>query len=251
MNDKKHAWRSARTWARERRGAFTNRPSAWMRWVAVAIGLVAAGGAGGCQIAGLFGALSGDLVRAEYRLEDRPTLVMVEDPDDALGETALAGVVARSVENHLRARKVLRHSPLIDQRELHQVVLELGDDYAQAPIDRIGRLVGAEQVIHVNVHSVRLLREMGVREPVVEVEVKIIDAEHSRRLFPEAASFDATGEPRPGRRIVTQMDPSAARELDQGSQSQLMRQISERAGRDVARLFYNWYRNERGERLPG
>ena len=206
---------------------------------------------GGCQIAAFFVAVSGDRVRAEYELEDRPTLVMVEDPDDALGNPALRGVLARSIENHLQDRKLLKDSHVIDQRELRNVIAELGDDYARAPIDRIGRLVGAEQVIHVDVRSVRMVREMGVQEPQAEVEVKVIDAVGSRRLFPAVESFGADGDTRPGRRLTTSMNVTAADEPDGGSRGMILRELAERTGRDVARLFHTWYRDERGERLPG
>lgn len=195
---------------------------------------------GGCQIGALLLGATGERVKAEYKLPDRTTLVMVEDPDEHLGDPSLTGVVARKVENQLEEYKAFDEGAIVPQQALREVANELGDDYARAPIDRIGRLADAEQVIHVAVRSVRMMRAVNVYEPTASVEVKLIDTTNSRRLFPEAGSFESGGEPVPGHVVTSSLEVSTADRPDQGTVTVLSRQLAERIGRDVARVFHHW-----------
>lgn len=199
-------------------------------------------GLSGCQMVGYALGLGTERVPAEYELEDRPTLVMVEDPAEHLGDPALPGVLARSVEHGLQDNRVLRRNEPIPQSELRAVADELGDDYPQTPIDRLGRLVEAEQVIHVTVREVSMLRQQGLYEPTIELEVKVIDADDSRRLFPELEPFAAGDGPAPGHRFTSQMQITMSDRADQGMQARLGRELAQHAGRDVARLFHSWRR---------
>ena len=70
--------------------------------VCVAIIITTPGCAGFGFLAHLVGA--GEKIPASYKLADRPTAILVDDPDNALGAPALPGVIANNI----------RHMPWLD-----------------------------------------------------------------------------------------------------------------------------------------
>ena len=205
----------------------------------------------GCIAADLFGALAGHRnVEARHELADRPTLVFVEDPDDALASGSLRHVVAANVAHHLVVNEVLTDEP-ISPRRLARLAEELGSGFDALAIDEVGRRLGAEQVIHVLVESASLeYHAPTVLRPRASAQVRVIDAVASRRVFPAVTGFQSPGARPSGESVSVQMEHrSATEDQRRGRDPRLHRELAERLGLEVARLFYDHRLPERGERF--
>lgn len=212
-------------------------------WVALVLAL---GSLGGCNIIGFFANVAAtEQVPARYTLPVRPTLVLVDDPTNALGDPGLSGLIASKVGQDLTARRLV--SSVVDPRRTTELAAQMGPDWLRVPADQVGRQLGAAQVIHVHIVSASLAREPGVFVPSALVYVKVIDTSTGKRLFPSA---DSTEWPEPstppelavgarGYPLRVLMSYRVAGERDpQAVILELRRSLAERIGRDVARLFY-------------
>ena len=180
-------------------------------------------------------------VKAAYPLEDRVTLVIVDDRQLRLGDAAAASQIADQIVHDLKAAKVVRQ--FVPVQRLNALVVELADEYEQAAIDRIGRDLGAEQVVHVNIDSLALGSDPGMLRPVATVTVKVIDVVAGKRVFPV---------PRPteGPRGVSLTVRAAHRRADDETRGDLMmvvQKLAELIGRDVAYLFYDHLPRQSGQ----
>ncbi|MEX0655427.1 MAG: hypothetical protein WD534_01860 [Phycisphaeraceae bacterium] len=201
----------------------------------------------GCEAFSYLSTMGGEKVSAVYPLADRPTLVMVEDPDNALGDPTLSRVIANHVNHHLSENEAVQ-STLVSQAELVALAERLDEEYRQMPIDRVGQQLGAEQVVHVLIDRVQLTSAPGMYRPTAQVEVKVIDAAESRRLFPSANRVEDRSAP-PGHRLQTQMDYIADNGGGAGVEPAMMRALAEQVALDVAQLFYDHREAEPGSRL--
>lgn len=204
---------------------------------------------GGCEMLGFLAALGGEKVPAEHKLDDRRTLVMVEDPDRHLGRTSLAGLMAESIGRKLQESKTLsEEGRLIPQDALRELQQRLGEDYRQTPIVQIGRLVDAEQVIHVRVRGVDLARAPGVYEPRMRVEVKLLDAVASERLYPRAMQMQEQWDNQ-GRVLTAELSVRTPETMDSGTRARIMRELAQHTGVRIAQLFFKHKKPEPGATL--
>lgn len=204
---------------------------------------------GGCALFGYFASIFGEAVPAEYKLADRPTLVMVDDPDNHLDHASRRGQVAQVVGRKLKQEKVLAgKTRLVPPSELRDLEAQLGESYARTPIVQIGRLLDAEQVIHVRVREVDLMRAPGVYEPRMTAEVKVLDAEASRRLFPRAVEMEHQWNSQ-GRMLSASTPVRTPNTHDSGIRTELMRELAMHTGVRIAQLFYKHQRAEPGATL--
>lgn len=177
-------------------------------------------------------------VDAAYALKDRPTLVMVDDPQDKLGDRNDLAVIGANVGYHLIENEAITEDHLVTQDRLSAFVAEQGERYRSMPIDAVGRQLGADQVIYVLVKSSRLQSKNTYYEPTAVVEVKVIDARAGRRLFPDVDE-DAPGpRPKPGHSLTVQMKRQTLDETRRYALSEMSKSLAERVGLEVAQLFY-------------
>jgi hypothetical protein len=186
--------------------------------------------------------------RACFALRNVPTAVIVEDPNERLFDPTLAYELAHTATYCLANEpdvEAQRLSNLIDPPRISDLRDRLGDQFDRTPIDQLGRLIGAHQVVHVTIQKVSLQNEPGVYRPNGEVAVRVIDVEYGRIIFP-GNQLEHVGA-KPGYTVagvlpyVTQIDdaPSARRRLSQA--------LAQRLGRNVARLFYDYLPRQAGE----
>lgn len=175
-------------------------------------------------------------IKAKYELPEKITLVLVDDPSDALGGAHLARHVANQIGFQLvRHEAVPATVPLNRVSELQR---ELGDAFATTPIDEVGRTLGAQQVIHVQVLSAKTGYEPGVSRPTAQSRVKVIDVEQRRRLWPQ---------PRPGVHTAPRGHTVSSSMFYRytgngevrGTQNDLKQRFATLIGNDIAKLFYD------------
>ncbi len=137
----------------------------------------------GCAPAGFIAhALKDDSIPAVYKLQDRPTVILVDDPSRQFGAEQLSVDIASMAGSHLTDKEVLQS--VVSQQKVNDLRHGLGKKFAKQAVDVIGRDVGAQQVIHVHVRSVNYMAEPGMIQPKATVLVKVIDVASRKRLFP-------------------------------------------------------------------
>ena len=219
------------------------------RFLATGLLLLATPGcAAGGFLAHLFG--GGSAIKAEYTLENRSTAILVDDPERMLGAPALPGVVANNVRHALEKNAALETASIVSQDEVNRLASRLGDEFAVTPIDEIGRHLGADQVIHVEVQTASVYAFSGqVTRPRCSVRVKVIDVVNRKRLFPDTTAYvDSTFTP-PGHLVQVEMEYKALDDGGSGQLTMLAQQLAQRTGRRVAELFYDHAAPEPGEMI--
>lgn len=220
----------------------------YFRWAGCVVLLAGVLGASGCAFIGLGAQVFESPIKAEYRLPDRSTVVLVDDPQRQLGSPSMATLLAEQLSSNLLVEKAVSH--VISPHEIDAYLLSLGDRAGSAGIDQIGRAVNAELVVYVYVDSATLFPEPGLLQPNAAVHVKVIDASNRRRLFPSAG--EAESEPSAmltprGRQVQVKMGATGADAESPVMRNAAFAQLTRRIARDVSWVFVDHARRQPGE----
>ena len=179
-------------------------------------------------------------IKALYKLADRPTLVLVDDPSNQLGAPSLPNGIANQVAFHLSDESIVSQANLIEPHHLYDLATKLNKDYSRTPIDRIGRELGAQQVIHIYVQSASYSWEPGMYRPSATVHVKVIDAVQGKRLFPPQRSVsESKTYPENHHTVQVLLPPRTMTDGGHNAVRYFGKPLTERIGRDAARLFFD------------
>jgi hypothetical protein len=203
----------------------------------------------GCEGVGYItqGFTGGERVKRQYKLPDKPTVVLVDDPDNQLGNPALVGVVAANLGFHLKENKAVK--TVVDHKQVVALTSRLGDQYRLTPIDQVGRLVDAQQVIYVLIEQVQLQAAPGMYRPTAVMRVKVIDAQTSARLFPEPPPIVDPVQVDRGRSVIAQMNYRKIDAQTRGTDALAAQHLAEQMGLDAARLFFDWSKPDMGRKF--
>jgi len=197
----------------------------------------------GCNIAGpAYAIAAGPPKRpAEFILQDRPTLVFVDDRSNVLSRRNLRRQIADRVSEDLMVKEVItrtispRDGLAVAQSESH------GRPIA---IDEIGRSVGADQVIYVEMLGFALSADGTSPVPAARCAIKVIDVANREKLFPglgtgtEARVMDIPASP-----VSTELYQSSA------SRRQIEDMLADVVGVEIAKVFYEHVPRELGRHL--
>lgn len=204
----------------------------------------------GCELVGFVAqGFSATKVKALHDLADRPTLVLVDDPSGRLGDPALPNEIANQVAFHLAGESIVSQANLIEPHHLYGLTTKLGKEYARTPVDRIGRELGAQQVIHVYVESVSYTQNPGMYHPISTVHVKVIDAVKGKRRFPPQRTLDDESSSLSHHTVNVSMPHRTMADDGRNAVRHFGRPLAQRIGRDVARLFFDYLPRQPGEPL--
>lgn len=177
-------------------------------------------------------------VDAQFVLDKRPTLVVVDDPNLLLGDPSYPAVVGANVGFNLIQNKALPESMVVSQDRLTTLAKELGNRYGVTPIDQVGKTLGAEQVIYVFIRTVSVQVDNTYYHPTASVEVKVIDVPTGGRLFPVKASDPVNNATPPGYNLTVGLRKQTMDETRRTALTMLARSLAERIGLETAQLFY-------------
>ncbi len=198
----------------------------------------------GCSVLGIV-ASAAERVPAAHKLRDVKTLVLVDDPNDRLPDPMLREVVARHVGYQLQQHGVLSQT-IVDPDRLRDLADQLGDRYANTAMDALARHLDAEQVIHIQIETLLLRATNGLLNPNATVSVTVVD-HTGQRLFPSPGPLHDPGDPTPGQRLAIEAGPPRYADTDRTAQATLTRELAEKIGLDVGRLFFKHQATKRGE----
>ena len=225
------------------------RPTAWhVRLLILLATVVFFVTTSGCELVGFVAqAIVPPKIKASYDLADRPTLVLVDDPSGRLGDPTLPHEIANQIAFHLSKESIVSQANLIEPHHLYELKAKLGKDYSRTPVDRIGRELGAQQVIHVYVESVSYTQNPGMYHPIATIHVKVIDAVKSKRLFPPQKTLDDENSSLSHHTVNISMPHRTMSDDGHNAVRHFGRPLVERLGRNVARLFFDHPPRQPGE----
>ena len=202
----------------------------------------------GCEIFGFFlNGLFPSKVKARYRLEDRPTLVLIDDPHNALEDPTLSDQIANQAASYLIQERVLSKTNAIPPDGLYALKTRLGRGYARTPIDRIGRSLNADQVIHILIKSTAVVDSPGLLRPTAIVQVKVIDATTGKRLYPAPDPENPALTVNNHHTVNSVMPHRGDSSGDPGVIKEARRNLALRIARDTARIFFDYLPRQPGQ----
>lgn len=200
----------------------------------------------GCEGIAWLSQVAQPKLKAEYKIQDRPTLVVVDDPRGALSDSALRGVLASRIGFEMVRAKGLSQQNLVSQEALQRVAGEAGDAFKKMPLAQIGREAGAEQVIGVELLALDMQAEPGAFRPSLLAQAKLIDVATRQRLFPKTLSLEA-GADVPGHPVRSQMFYRVVDADNRAASMAALQQLMARAGREIAHVFVDHERPQPGD----
>ena len=205
----------------------------------------------GCNIIGFASqaVAPAETVKAKYNLPDKATLIVIDDPRSLVTSPATLRRIASAVRSVLEIEEVIVLGGFVGQDELAGYREELGDRYNQTSLAALGIHLNAKQVIHAEVTGFRMELGGNVIRPGIGLNVKVFDIDERARTFPQGKD-PATGLDL-GETVYALQSQLHARDLtgQSASRSIAVRELADQAGRDIARLFFDWRKPDAGSGL--
>ena len=111
-------------------------------------------------------------VEAEYELQDRPTVVFVDDRQSLVTPTSLRRIIADRVSQDLMVKEIL--TTTISTTDAEAIARQGDTSGNPMPIDAIGRSVGAEQVIYIEVLEFKDRTDRFTPQPRSTCRIRVI-----------------------------------------------------------------------------
>lgn len=200
--------------------------------------------AGGCNILGpaTYLVTGPGTVDAEFELEDRPTVVFVDDRENRVNPVSLRRSIADKVSEELMSRELV--TTTIRPADAMGVAARHDTREDVMPIDAIGREVGAEQVIYIEMVAFTDRVNAETLRGLASCNVRVIDVVNRKRLFP-------SGDDEQPYRHVQAMTREISEELyrTRATRVAINETVAEELGSAITKLFYRHEPRELGGRL--
>ncbi len=200
----------------------------------------------GCNYAGplLYAVQPEPTLDAQFTLEDRTTVVFVDDRDGLLNPATLADVIADRASEELMINEVVTET--IRPRDAMALARSRDQHTNLMSIDTIGETVGAELIIYVEIRSFAESRDQYTPQPTGSARIKVLDVVNNTRIFP--ADDSDTGD----FYIVQTNLGNIDRELYKSASTRrkIRETLALALGDDIAKVFYEHKPSDLlGERL--
>lgn len=184
------------------------------------------------------------MVEPAYELPDRSTVVFVDDRQNLVTPTSLRRIIGNRVSQDLMVEEAV--TTTIDASDAEAFARVNDTDGAPMAIDAIGRAVGADVVIYVEMVEFRDRTDPYQPKPRASCRVRVIDAVNRTRLFPDPSASE------PSQLVQVElpaMNPDDLR--SRAARNQVGELLANRLGQQAGRLFYEWNSNKIGTSLEG
>lgn len=180
----------------------------------------------GCQVFGLAASVLPRTVKQEYAPPKTPMLVMVENARDPGRFVPEAEHLTACIVDDLEAFEV---APMVDWRGL-QKMRETDPDMPKRSISEIGRRMGAQQVLYVDLASVYLGAADGLDlRGKIEARVRVVDVATGKRMYPITAE---------SRQVLVETPMS--RDFRDTDAVAVQQELLRATGTTIGRLFHKW-----------
>jgi len=190
-----------------------------------------------------------EMVPAKYKLPDKATLIVIDDPRGLVNSPSTLRRIASSTRSVLEAEQVVVKGGFVGQDELAGYREELGDQYIKTSLAALAIELNARQVIHAEVTGFQMELGGNVIRPAISLNVKVFDLDERARTFPQ------TNDPETGVDLgesvypLRSQMPAADLTGTSAARSIAVRNLGDQAGRDIARLFFDWRKPAVGSEL--
>lgn len=181
-------------------------------------------------------------VDARHTLSDVPTVVYIDDRSNVVNPISLRRVIGDRASEVLMAKEALTQtiSPqdamsLAAKRERNSDILSM---------EEIGKMVGAKQVIYVEMTHFQHSPDGFVPRPYAACRVRVIDVENRMRVFPGPESPDNSFAIQA---MTREVDPEAFR--NNATRLAAYEGLANLLGDEIAKLFYKHEAKELGGSL--
>ena len=186
---------------------------------------------GGCNVAGAlaYKVTGPPPIPAKYVPAKVPMLVLVENSRNPSNLRLDADRLTRTIGEELAPHHV---APVIDPEKLTDFRRAQGAHYASLSITAVGRAVGAEQVLYVDLIDVSIEPAIGseLLQGRAEARVRVVDVHTGQTLWPSDA---AQGQPVGAATSYTSVSAG-------GGESIVRDQLLDSLADKIAKLFYTW-----------
>lgn len=181
---------------------------------------------------------------AVYKLQNRPTVVFVDDQKGVVSPTTLRRMIADRITQDLMLKKVVTRT--ISPRDAEAVARRHDKHNKMLPIDVIGREVGAEQVIYVEIIEFKDRINRYQLRPKGVCRVRVLDVTNRVRLFPAPDAAESS-------HTVEILLDEFQSELynSRGTRSKIGEVLANQLGDLTAKLFYKYNSSKLGSNLRG
>ena len=178
-------------------------------------------------------------IDAVYEPQKRSTLVLVENFQDQDKSAVDGDTVARAVGDALHEHAELT---VIDPEKVVPLRTEHPADYRLMSIPAVGRSVGADQVVYVNlVESETTADPTGAAvHASATARVRVVDCKTGNVLWP-------AGEPK-GHELSAKRDYDRS---DSSHGSSMRAELLSRLSQEIGHLFYKWKPDNEQDPVPG
>lgn len=165
----------------------------------------------------------------------RPTTIFIDDRQNKVPKRSLRMTMGQTAERIMMDRGIVLPANMISSRDATRVAASKDSFNKPVSVVDLGREMGAEVVIWVEIQEWTLSRDGGSLTPTVGATVKIVDAKANQRIWP----VDPAGWP-----LVIQV-PARPQELgsNRAQTERYHEELAAKAGLELARVFYTYERD--------
>lgn len=161
----------------------------------------------------------------------RPTVIFIDDPQNIVPRRALRMQIGQAAEKLVLEKGLVDKEKLVSTISIQRAASggsALGEE--QPSVVDLGRRVGAEIVVYVQVTKFTLAQEPSHLSPIAGGVVKILDTVSNTRVWPDDAGGYPFGVDLPARTDKVSLSPA--------ERNQSERALADEFGRGIAQLFF-------------
>lgn len=189
-----------------------------------------------------------ELVEAAYRMPDKPTLILIDDPRGLVSDDMVLRRLARTARVALEAEKVIS-TGFVGQDKLAAYREQLGPAYPQTSLAALALHLEAKQVIHAEVTGYQMEIGPNVVRPSIAMDVKVFDLDQAVRVFPSMTDAKTGADTGQTTYPLTSKRPAQDLTGIGAARSIASRELADQAGRDLGRLFFDWRKPKPGSTM--
>lgn len=187
-------------------------------------------------------------VSAEFTLSNVPTVIFIDDRRNRINPTRLRRVIADEATTLLMEKGVISEQFMISPRDATVMARKQDRSGTIISLEKVGELVGAQQLIYIDVEQFALTYDGVTPAPRSISKVKVLDLVSGKRVFPDPGGEGTTDYFTLNVEIPS---PSPHGFHTAKIRNEMNDELALLTGERLAKLFYNYMESELGDRLNG
>ena len=185
---------------------------------------------------------------AEFTLKNVPTVIFLDDRQNRINPTRLRRVIADEATTVIMEQGLVSEQYMIAPRDAMIMARQQDRSGGISTLQKVGELVGAQQLIYVDVDQFALTYDGVTPQPQSISRVKVLDLVTGKRVFPDPDGDNTAGY------FTLRVDipsPSPHGFHTAKVRNELNDELALLTGDRIAKLFYSYIESELGDRLDG